>query len=228
MWPRATFGSCRNAQNHPKTCCPLGAVENRRHPCLPRSDDVRRNRSPHDVRFSVCRSIRMGVGGVGACFRRPRHGRGFLADCVDRSSRLGCGATANPGKGHRGTGQQGENIARSQGVSARHPGWPRAWLAAPGTLIAHRHSRCAMGTRDAQRCWPFRRRLMRMRDPRPRRECRTVAVETEDRVVTFVGRGARGILYARTRTLAPCSCRIRETRIGPAATPHADACIIAA
>ena len=117
--------------------------------------------------FFVCRSIRMGVRGVGACFRRPRHGRGFLADCVDRSSRLGCGAAANPGKGHRGTGQQGENIARSQGVSARHPGWPRAWLAAPGTLIADRHSRCPMGTRDAQRCWPFRRRLMRMRDHAP-------------------------------------------------------------
>jgi hypothetical protein len=90
--------SWRNAQNYPKTCCPLGAVENRRHPCLPRSDDVRRNRNPHDVRFSVCRSIRMGIRGVGACFRRPRHGRGFLADCVDRSSRLGCCATANPGK----------------------------------------------------------------------------------------------------------------------------------
>jgi hypothetical protein len=61
-----------------------------------------------------------------------------------------------------GAGQQGENIARSQGVSPRHPGWPRAWLAARGTLIADRHSRCPMGTRDAQRCWPFRRCLMWM------------------------------------------------------------------
>ena len=67
----------------------------------------------------------------------------------------------------RQTRERAENVARSQGVSARHPGWPRAWLAAPGTLIADRHSRCAMGTRDAQRCWPFRRRLMRMRDPAP-------------------------------------------------------------
>ena len=50
--------------------------------------------------------------------------------------------------------------------------------------------------------------------PRPRRECRIVAVETEDRVVAFVGRAARGILYARTRTLAPCSCRIREEKPG--------------
>ena len=59
-----------------------------------------------------------------------------------------------------------ENIARSQGVSPRHPGWPRAWLAARGTLIADRHSRCPMG--DAQRCWPFRRCLMWMREiPRP-------------------------------------------------------------
>ena len=105
-----------------------------------------------------------GPGRVGACFRRPRHSRGFLADCVDRSGRLGCCATANPGKGHRGAGQQGENIARSQGVSPRHPGWPRAWLAARGTLVADRHSRCPMGTRDAQRCWPFRRCLMWMRD----------------------------------------------------------------
>ena len=104
---------------------------------------------------------------LGPVFGGLAHARGFLADCVDRSSRLGCGAAANPGKGHRGTGQQGENIARSQGVSARHPGWPRAWLAAPGTLIADRHSRCPMGTPDAQRCWPFRRRLMRMRRHAP-------------------------------------------------------------
>jgi hypothetical protein len=50
--------------------------------------------------------------------------------------------------------------------------------------------------------------------PRPRRECRIVAVETEDRVVAFVGRAARGIFYARTRTLALCSRRIREEKPG--------------
>jgi hypothetical protein len=74
--------------------------------------------------------MRVGIRRVGACFRRPRYGRGFLADCVDRSSRLGCGPTANPGKGHRRTGQQHENLARSQGVSVaiqagRALGWQR-------------------------------------------------------------------------------------------------------
>ena len=46
---------------------------------------------------------------------------------------------------------------------------------------------------------------MGMRDPTPPTECRIVPVETEDRVVAFVGRAARGIFYARTRNKSSAS-----------------------